>query len=415
MKITKREIEVLQLLTEGYTSKEIAQRLFLSYETIISHRENVKRKLKARNTAGLISKAFRQGIMVSMLFAMVAIGADSAYGQTRNIHIDGSGEQYQLISTTGEADSKAGIEFVRGSQFSGTDWRIQNNGGNLEMQRAVNNFMTPGDTYMRLTRDGVLNLFEGSNAVPNNNESGILLLGDPTSTHIALDNNGITARTNETGSALLLQTGLNQGDVGIGTSTPQAKLGIEDSGFQMRLGNADDLSNEWYIGASRSSWTVGADKLVFSPTSSSGNAMLILDSEDDIVSVRNNRLANVADPTNDLDAVNYRTLMEFSRVSEITSDPNHTFSSCATHCRFLSTGGHDDWKIPSMHEIVQFIDPFGPSGLHWTTDHGGIYNPNPTGGIIFPQTGMMAVFDLATGEVGASDYDTSSIECACVR
>ena len=375
----------------------------------------MKRKLNARNTAGLISKAFRQGIMVSsLMIAMTSLGIISVNAQTRNVHIDGTGEQYQLISTTGEADSKAGIEFVRGSEFSSTDWRIQNNGGNLEMQRAVNNFATPGDTYMRLTRDGVLNLFEGSNAVPNDNESGILILGDPTSNHIALDNNGITARTNETGSSLLLQTGLNQGQVGIGTSAPKAKLGVEDSGFQLRLGNTEDLTNEWYVGASRSGWSVGPDKLVFSPTSSSSDAMLILNNEDDVISVRSHRVANVADPTNDQDAVNYRTLLSYLQLSDFHSNPNRSFSSCATYCRTLNTGGHDDWKMPTMNDIVQFIDPFAASGFHWTTDHAGIYNPNPTGGIIFPQDRAMVVFDPSSGDV-ESRTTTNQINCACVR
>ena len=44
-KLTKREREILQLIAEGYTNKEIAEKLFLSPSTIHSHRTNILTKL----------------------------------------------------------------------------------------------------------------------------------------------------------------------------------------------------------------------------------------------------------------------------------------------------------------------------------------------------------------------------------
>jgi len=55
---SRREIEVLQLIAFEYTSKEIAESLYISKETVNSHRKNLMLKLKVKNVAGLIRKAF---------------------------------------------------------------------------------------------------------------------------------------------------------------------------------------------------------------------------------------------------------------------------------------------------------------------------------------------------------------------
>jgi len=61
--ITPREKEVLDLIAYEHSSKEIAQKLFVSPETINSHRKNMMDKLGVRNTAGLVRVAFEKGIM----------------------------------------------------------------------------------------------------------------------------------------------------------------------------------------------------------------------------------------------------------------------------------------------------------------------------------------------------------------
>ncbi|HET8864586.1 MAG TPA: response regulator transcription factor [Gracilimonas sp.] len=52
--ITKREREVLGLLTEGLTSSEIASKLFISPRTVEKHRTNLLKKLDLKNTASLV-------------------------------------------------------------------------------------------------------------------------------------------------------------------------------------------------------------------------------------------------------------------------------------------------------------------------------------------------------------------------
>jgi len=63
VQISKREQEVLSLISHEYSTKEIADILFISYETAHSHRKNLLRKLGARNSAGLIRKAFEQRML----------------------------------------------------------------------------------------------------------------------------------------------------------------------------------------------------------------------------------------------------------------------------------------------------------------------------------------------------------------
>lgn len=48
--LTKREYEIAQLVCDGFTSKDISQKLFLSLFTVKTHRRNILRKLNAKNT-----------------------------------------------------------------------------------------------------------------------------------------------------------------------------------------------------------------------------------------------------------------------------------------------------------------------------------------------------------------------------
>lgn len=54
--LTKREVEILQLIKQGKTSKEISDILFLSELTVKSHRQNMMRKFGAKNVVELLTK-----------------------------------------------------------------------------------------------------------------------------------------------------------------------------------------------------------------------------------------------------------------------------------------------------------------------------------------------------------------------
>jgi DNA-binding NarL/FixJ family response regulator len=55
--LTRREIEVLQLMSEGYTNSEMSEKLFVSITTIDTHRKHLLSKFNAKNTASLIHLA----------------------------------------------------------------------------------------------------------------------------------------------------------------------------------------------------------------------------------------------------------------------------------------------------------------------------------------------------------------------
>lgn len=62
-KITRREKEILQLVLEEFTTDEIAEKLFISPSTVISHRKSLLRKLNAKNTAGLVKAAYEYNLL----------------------------------------------------------------------------------------------------------------------------------------------------------------------------------------------------------------------------------------------------------------------------------------------------------------------------------------------------------------
>jgi len=62
--LTEREKEVLQILAEGKSNKEVAQVLNLSPHTVDTHRTNLMQKLNLHNTAEIVLYAVRKGIIV---------------------------------------------------------------------------------------------------------------------------------------------------------------------------------------------------------------------------------------------------------------------------------------------------------------------------------------------------------------
>ena len=63
MRISEREMEIITLIAEGYSNKEVADKLFLSTHTITTHRKNIMNKLGVNNTAGLVLFAVRENLV----------------------------------------------------------------------------------------------------------------------------------------------------------------------------------------------------------------------------------------------------------------------------------------------------------------------------------------------------------------
>ncbi len=65
VQLTKREVEVLNDISDGLKSQEIADKLFISERTVEAHRGNIMKKLHAKNMAELIKKAMNLGLIQS--------------------------------------------------------------------------------------------------------------------------------------------------------------------------------------------------------------------------------------------------------------------------------------------------------------------------------------------------------------
>ena len=61
VELTEREIEILSLISEGLSSKQIGEKLFISPRTVDTHRTNLMNKLDIHNIAGLIRFALKNG------------------------------------------------------------------------------------------------------------------------------------------------------------------------------------------------------------------------------------------------------------------------------------------------------------------------------------------------------------------
>lgn len=61
--LTSRESEILQLIVQGFTSKEIAQKLYISPRTVDTHRANLMEKLELNNIADLVRYAIQNELV----------------------------------------------------------------------------------------------------------------------------------------------------------------------------------------------------------------------------------------------------------------------------------------------------------------------------------------------------------------
>ena len=63
MQLTDREVETLRYMAAGYTSEKIAKDLYISKETVVSHRKNIIRKLGVSNVTAAVAFALRNKLI----------------------------------------------------------------------------------------------------------------------------------------------------------------------------------------------------------------------------------------------------------------------------------------------------------------------------------------------------------------
>jgi hypothetical protein len=202
----------------------------------------------------------------------------------------------------GNIGGEAGLELVLSANNATLrDYRFTNDAGALQWQVSDDAFATAGQPLWHFNFQGYmglgttspstrLHLSGGGNA--SNAGAGYFTIGSITGKNLVFDQNDILARNNGSASALTLQgnngatyIGENGGNVlladgggsvGIGTTVLPARLSIEDENFQLAFINLLDEDNSWYLGTTNGGWTVGDNRLVFSPTTSSNDAVLRL-------------------------------------------------------------------------------------------------------------------------------------------
>lgn len=63
VKLSERELEILELIAQGLTNKEIADKKFISSHTVATHRKNLMKKFKAKNNVDLVISAIRDNFI----------------------------------------------------------------------------------------------------------------------------------------------------------------------------------------------------------------------------------------------------------------------------------------------------------------------------------------------------------------
>jgi len=61
--LSDRELEIMKLIVKEFSSTEIAEKLFISFNTVETHRKNIYKKLGINSSLGLLKYAFRNGLV----------------------------------------------------------------------------------------------------------------------------------------------------------------------------------------------------------------------------------------------------------------------------------------------------------------------------------------------------------------
>ena len=220
----------------------------------------------------------------------------------RNLEVYGSGSQFVRIQKTTSFGGQAILELLTGGALStARDFKITNDVGELKIMTGTDNFETTGEELWRIDGTGEVGIgttlptsrlhIDGGQEASNTGD-GYLIIGSKSASNLVMDPNEIISRNNSNANSITLQShdgdtyigngggntyiGNTSGNLGIGTSSPTSRLTIEDNGFQVSLKNTGSGVNDWYIGASNTSWTTSDNQLLFSPNQTSDDAVLRL-------------------------------------------------------------------------------------------------------------------------------------------
>ncbi|HEY3386675.1 MAG TPA: tail fiber domain-containing protein [Saprospiraceae bacterium] len=235
----------------------------------------------------------------TFLFGQYKMGVNTTT-PVRTLDIHGNTDQYLRVHTSSTAGSQVGLELIRGDEYStAQDWKLENVDGEFRINTGSDNFSTNGDEVLRIDEQGYmgigtnnpltrLHINNGEDA--SNTLDGFMMIGGKTANNLVIDQNEILARLNGAPSTLYFQTGGGNtwfgggnvfmgnggGKLSIGDATLLDRVNVNDGSYQIQLRNPIDGTNDWFIGASNSTWQTTDDLLVFSPTTGHLNSTLRL-------------------------------------------------------------------------------------------------------------------------------------------
>jgi len=212
----------------------------------------------------------------------------------------------RVQSTTGGIAMRSGLMLTRAGAGSNRDYQFLNLNGDFRLMTSVDDFQNT-EQVLGMDENGYVGLGV-ANAVTRlqvlgdeeatNTSDGFMIIGDKGGQNLVFDANEIIARNNGAPAPLVFQ--LTGGDIHLqngggnaylapstgyvlaGNAAGDAKFNIgRNDGFQLHLRSNDGGLNEWFIGASESTWAAGDNQLLFSPENLSNSAVFRLTTTDD--------------------------------------------------------------------------------------------------------------------------------------
>lgn len=217
--ISPREQEILHLIAHEHTSKEIASELYISTETVLSHRRNIMHKMNVRNVAGMVRVGMERGL-VGMVVLLLLFLVTNVHAQQLILDGDGTSERLMVIRNEGNVNSHTYYTAINASDQINTTptyegWRSR---GTLDNQQDV----MSGDRILLLMglpyingnyrSTSAIEFWVGSMPGPNSH---------PTYITISTTDNNKTVRQER------LRVSEN-GNLGVGSSNPQAKVHVQN-------------------------------------------------------------------------------------------------------------------------------------------------------------------------------------------
>ncbi|MEL6667670.1 MAG: hypothetical protein AAFP08_01795 [Bacteroidota bacterium] len=412
----------------------------------------------AATTAERAQAPWREGENLDIYYNDGPVGIGVVEPLSR-LHIAEVGDPTLRLDALGFGAGDPTIALNRGSEFSSTDWRIQNDGGSLDFDTASDNFVEePESSRMRLTSTGNLGIgtevparrldvqgtgdqyirlsrpeFESGTV-----NQGIEFVDNGNGRDWRIRTNGSayrfeTATSNFTGAATSLMQLTNVGKLYLGennfppnqnfnqprfrmsgndvveraqirnnltTNVPSAAIELLVSGpnnaMDWRMTNRN---GELRIQRNTNNFESGENETMLSINDGNGN-----------LNMHFHRIVDLEDPTQGDHAVTLSFMNDAIDAAiadapgwpELISSSQGTMTwvNCCSTCRTLNEGGSSDWTIPSMEQLAHFAGT-NLTGLTWTSTP-------------FGNTENYYAMIISTGQRSAQDKDNFNT-CRCVR